>query len=206
MLSLLRRNFDSVVYTGLEPDRRNGSAEPEPPLHRLSAFIERFIGAGSAPSDPLYLSRRTTLQKSGIAVLVTAPLLIVAGLVALVLSGYFRPAAPPEPEPTSARAELPLPAPAALSVERDAEVLEIKLDRAIGLRVTGTLKNNTGQPLNVEMVIDLADENGSRVAALKHVVEHAPAGSSQFSFPATQASAAYALVREIRTVRSGSSR
>ncbi len=206
MLNRLRRIFDSVVYTGLEPDRRTARAAQPPVANRLSALIERFIGAGSAQADPLYLSRRTVFRKFLIAASATAPLLIVAGLVALVLSGYFRPAVPPESEPLHARAEAPLSIPPDPALERDAEILEIKLDRATGLHVVGTLKNNTGRPLNVEMIIDLADENGSRVAALKHVVEHAPPGSSQFNFQAPQTSAAYALVREIRAVRSGSSR
>jgi hypothetical protein len=206
MLSRLRRIFDSVVYTGLEPDRRTAPAAQPPVANRLSALIERFIGAGSAQADPLYLSRRTAFRKFVIAAVATAPLLVVAGLLALVLSGYFRPAAPPETEPVPARAEAPISIAPAPALERDAEILEIKLDRGSGLHVVGTLKNNTGRPLNVEMIIDLADENGSRVEALKHLVENAPPGSSQFDFPARQSSAAYALVREIRTLRSGSSR
>ncbi len=204
MLSRLRRMIDSLVYAGLKP-LRGGTSEARPSLAaRVDALLERAIGPGRAPADPLYLSSRTALQKARIAALAVAPLLLIGGLVALALSGYFRPAVAPPPEPT--RAEAPSPLPAAPVAERDAELLEIRLDRNSGLKVIGTLRNNTNAPLTVEMVIDLADENGSRVTSLRHVVQNAPPGPSQFSFPAAQSPASYALVRSVRPLRSGNSR
>ena len=90
-----------------------------------------------------------------------------------------------------------------ISIEsnKDIQVVEVHVDHTAGTRLAGTITNNTGRSIRLaEVVFVLTEASGSQLGAVTAKLENlAPYSTSKFAIPIQQASAAYALVREINT-------
>ena len=91
----IREFFESIVFAGMKPASQ---AAPKPQLKWLGplrGLAERFLSGGPAPTDPLYLTNRTPGQKLRSWGLIAIPCLVLLGGVAITLSSYLDPPAPP---------------------------------------------------------------------------------------------------------------
>ncbi|MBZ5726222.1 MAG: FxLYD domain-containing protein [Acidobacteriia bacterium] len=174
-------------------------------LGPLRGPVERFINGGPAPTDPLYLTNRTLGQRVRFMVVIAVPCLILAGGVILSTSNMFKPKiAPAKPLTAAEVAAKILPNLAKnISIEsnKDIQVVEVHVDHTAGTRLAGTITNNTGRSIRLaEVVFVLTEASGSQLGAVTAKLENlAPYSTSKFAIPIQQASAAYALVREINT-------
>jgi hypothetical protein len=205
MLKRFRRFIDSVVFAGLKPDAPREQAKRMRPVGPLRGLLERVL-LRPAPSDPLYLSNRTFDQKVKAGLAIAVPCLIVAGVTALLLSHYFQAKGPgPAPEPSAAElaAKLLPNVDKTIHVEahRDVQVSEAHVEREGGMKVAGTVRNNTDRLIHTtEVILNLTDQGGSQLGAVSvHVDNLAPNATVKFQIPIEQQDAAFALVREVRT-------
>jgi hypothetical protein len=167
----------------------------------LRAGFNRLL-SGSAPSDPLYLSNRTFLQKFGVWLLIAIPCVAAMGVL-VVLKNRPAPAGPAPKEITRreiALKEIPDLKDLKVSTNTDVELTSIHVDRAPSA-IRGRLKNPSGRNLkNIEVVFDVTDSNGSRLGAVALKMSDLKAGDSRdFTLPLPEKSAVHALVREIHT-------
>jgi hypothetical protein len=83
-----------------------------------------------------------------------------------------------------------------LAPASDVQVLEARVD---GTRLVGKVKNTSTRAIaGAELVVDLADADGSQVGAMSVVVEKIqPSGTRDFEIPIRQRNAATATVREV---------
>jgi len=198
----LRKLWESIVYAGL----KSGSTYPPhssgPLLGEFRERVERFL-AGGAPSDPLYLTNRSFVQKARTAIIVTVACLIVVGLVGLGVGHYFRVRERPVHQPTAAeiaRATLPdVVRSAQISTDHDVEVAEAGIQHGARTMLVGTLKNNATYPIeNIRVVFNLTSDIGAKLGAVAAHVDRVDAKSTApFSTEVPQKDAAFALVREI---------
>ena len=205
MLKRFRRFVDSVVFAGLKPDAPREQAKGRQWLGPLRESVDRVLSR-PAPSDPLYLSNRTFDQRVKLWLAIAVPCLILIGFTALGLSHFFHARlAEPAPEPSAAvlAAKLLPNVDKSLKIEvnQDAQVVDAHVDREGGLKVVGTVKNNTDRLIRTtEIVLNLADATGSQLGAVSARVDNlAPNATGSFRLPIEQADAAFALVREVRT-------
>ena len=143
-------------------------------------------------------------MKLGLAIAV--PCLIVVGVTALGLSHFFQAKGPgPAPEPSAAELAaklLPdLDKTIKIEVNKDVQVLDAHVEREGGMKVAGTVKNNTDRLIHTtEIVLNLTDKTGSQLGAVSAQVDNlAPNATVKFQIPIEQTDAAFALVREVRT-------
>ncbi len=199
----LRELFESIVYAGLKP--ASGSAKPESKnwLGPLKGRLNRFLD-GSASSDPLHLTNRTTGQRVRTAVLIALPVALLLGGVGMAAMGVFDSASQlPAPERALKPSEvaskiLPnLKTDLQAYTNREVQVLDVVV--ADG-KISGSVKNSTGRAMtDAEVDFDLTDARGSRVGAVNCRIPHIDAnGSAPFQMNIPQADAVYALVREVR--------
>ena len=197
----IRAFFESIVFAGMKPATQ---AAPKPQLKWLGplrGLAERFLSGGPAPTDPLYLTNRTPGQKLRSWGLIAIPCLVLLGGVAITLSSYLDPPAPP---PVKELTAAEITAKLLPNMDRDfklsppsvVQVLEARVD---GTRVVGKVKNTSAKAIAAaELVIDLTDAGGSQVGAVAAVVENIPpSGTKDFEIAIKQRNAATALVREI---------
>ena len=205
MLKSFRRFIDSVVFAGLKPDAPREQANRLRWLGPLRGLLERVL-LRPAPSDPLYLSNRTFDQKMKLAVAIAVPCIILAGVVLLLLSHRF-PANGPGPgaelSPAALAAKL-LPnvdKTIKIEVNKDVQVLDAHVESEDGMKVVGTVKNNTNRLIHTTTIIlNLTDIMGSHLGAVSAQVDNlAPNATVKFQIPIEQKDAASALVREIST-------
>ena len=159
-----------------------------------------------APSDPLYLSNRTFDQKVKLWLAIAVPCLILAGVTALGLSHIFQAKGPgPAPEPSAAElaAKLLPNVDKTINVEvnKDVQVLDAHVESEGGMKVAGTVKNNTDRLIHTtEIILNLTDKTGSHLGAVSARVDNlAPNATVKFQTPIEQTDAAFALVREVQT-------
>lgn len=197
----IREFFESILFAGMKPGTPVAPKKPNAWLGPLRGPIDRLI-SGPAPTDPLYLSNRSTSQKARFIALVGIPSLIL--LVGIGVALYFLD--PPDPKPqkelTAAeitakllpdmQKDIKLPPPS------DVQVLEAKVD---GVHLSGVVQNTTKHEIAVaNLIIDLTNTAGSQVGGVNCTVEKIPAlGRKAFQVPVKQHDAAFALVREITT-------
>ncbi len=204
MFKSLRSFVESILFAGIQPGGKR-QAEPRTGwFGRLRDRIDRFI-SGGRPKDPLYLSNRTWGQRLRLAAVVAVPCLVIAIGVAIILSGAFRPKAPPPKELSPGELlskMLPdLEKQAHIEINQDAEVTVVHVEPSNPPRVAGTLKNNTTSPHSFDLTIDFADENGSHVGSDSCTVEKAAASTTtNFTCPLRIPRATYAQVRLVKTL------
>jgi hypothetical protein len=205
MLKRFRRFIDSVVFAGLKPEAPREQAKHLPWLGPLRGLLERVL-LRPAPSDPLYLSNRTFDQKVKVALMIAVPCLIVVGVTALGLSHFFQ-AKGPGPAAEISGAELAkkllpnMDTTLKIEVNKDVQLLDAHLEREGGMKLVGTVKNNTDRLIRTtEIVLNLTDATGSQLGAVSARVDNlAPNATANFQIPIVQTDAAFALVREIQT-------
>jgi hypothetical protein len=197
----IREFFESIVFAGMKPA---GQVGPKPQLKWLGplrGFAERLISGGPAPTDPLYLTNRTWGQKLRSWSLIGIPCLILFGGIAITLSSFLDPPAPP---PVKELTAAEITAKLLPNMDRDfklappsvVQVIEARVD---GTHVVGKVKNTSSKAIAAaELVIDLTDAGGSQVGAVSAVVEKIPpSGTRDFEISIKQHNAATALVREV---------
>ncbi len=205
MPSRFRQFVESVLYAGLKPNAPRKESKRAGFLGPILQRFERFL-AGRAPTDPLYLSRRTWKQKLRLGLAIGAPCFLLLAALAVAMTNLLpKETAPPrEPTPAEIVAKLlpDLDKTVKLEVNRDAEVVEVHASKGQGAQVTGLIRNRTDRPLSVELVLELTDEAGSRLGAIEGRIEKIPPKNTiPFQFPAKETNAAFALVREVRTLQ-----
>jgi hypothetical protein len=200
----LREFLESIVFAGLKPSGQKAQPTELKWLGPIRGPIERFL-AGGAPTDPLYLTNRSTKQKVRSWMLIGVPCLILAIVMAVALSNIID---PPEVKPAKeltakeiAAKTLVLDKDIKIATNPDITVTEVAVRHDGGDRLAGVVKNLTSHEVaNVDLTIDLTDNTGSQVGAVSGTVEKVPASNTKaFSFPIKQRDAAFALVREINS-------
>jgi len=207
MLNRIRRFFESLAYAGLKPSG-GVPLEPKPPRPgSLRGKIELFLNGGK-PSDPLYLSNRTWKQKMRVPLMIGVPMAVMFVALALIFTNVFSPKAAPPPKPLTPAEMMANLLPdlqdtVHIDAYTDAEITSLRVVRDEGApRISGMIKNKTDHAITVELDMDLADANGSRVSTLTERVSNAqPNASTQFEFPADNPDTMYAIVRKIRSVQ-----
>ena len=202
MKKRIQQLLESVLFAGLKP-RGQAAPKREPGgLGPLRSSVDRFLSGGQ-PTDPLYLTNRTSGQKLKSWSLVAIPCLVLAVGVSVVLSNLIDPpAATPLKQPTSAEITaklLPnLNQDFKLKPPSDIQVIEISV---IGSRLVGVLRNTSTHDIAAaELVVDLTNAAGSQVGAVSGTVERLPAlGTKDFQIPITQRDAAFGMVRDVRS-------
>jgi hypothetical protein len=200
-----RELIESIIFAGMKPGAPVGRPHPMRWLQPLLRPIERFLSGGAAPSDPLYLSRRTTGQRIRFALLIGTPGVIVTGLMALALSNNFvkktvMPRLDLPPAEVAAKM-LPNMDRVKLDTNRDVDVMEVHVDRTRGTVVMGTVMNNTAHQIHsAEIVFDLTDAMGSQLGGVSQKIENLPPQNRQaFRLPIEQRTASLVLLREVKT-------
>jgi hypothetical protein len=208
MFKRLKAVFDSIVYAGMKPGGGRPQAAQPRRFGALRDRVDRWVSGGANPSDPFYLSNRTTAQKLRFAALVAAPILVLAGCLAAVLLNVFNLGHPQEAEekPASQVAAELLPnlsKDLKIETNRDLEVGDVHVMNNGSSKLIGTARNNTDHVIRkAELTFELTDKTGSRAGAVNTIVENVAAKSAvtfQFSIP--QSEAVFALVREVRIIR-----
>jgi hypothetical protein len=205
MLKRFRRFIDSVVFAGLKPDAPREQAKGMRWVGPLRDLRERVL-LRPAPSDPLYLSNRTFDQKVKVGLAIAVPCLIVVCVTALGLSHIFQ-AKGPGPAGELSGAELAkkllpnMDTTIKIEVNKDVQVSDAHVEREGGMKVVGTVKNNTDRLIHTtEIVLNLTDKTGSQLGAVSVRVDNlVPNATGSFQIPIEQAEAAFALVREVQT-------
>jgi hypothetical protein len=205
-MSRVRKWLESIVFAGLKPGGQPTQAAPTVPtgtMGRLRARIDRWLSGGPAPSDPLYLTNRTMWQKVRGWLVVGVPLVIVIGGIALVLGNMLAPPVRvPQKELTAAEAGAKfLPSIKDFNVEtsRVLEVMEVRIYKNGGVKMTGTVRNLTARVLpSAQISCDLTDAGGTQLGSVSVALQNIPAsGTKDFELPIKQDQAAFVLVREI---------
>ena len=203
MLKRFRRFVDSVAFAGLKPDAPREQSKLTRWLGPLRGLVDR-VPSRPAPSDPLYLSNRTFDQKAKLWLAIAVPCLILAGVTVLGLSSFFQAKVPgPAPEPSAAvlAAKLLPNVDKSIQIEvnKAVQVLEAHVESEGGMKVAGTVKNNTDRPIHTtEIILNLTDTTGSFLGAVSAQVDNlAPNATAKFQIPIEQKDAAFALVREV---------
>jgi hypothetical protein len=173
-------------------------------LNRLRQRFDQFL-SGRAPSDPLYLTNRTSAQKLKVVALIAAPFLILGALVMVGATGMFHltKADPYERPPTeTAPAPEVKRRPALNLTPTDLEVVNIRIAADENPPVvTGVIRNNTNQKVDsAEVSFDLADGRGSLMGSETTQVKNvAPHSTVTFRTPLKIANADYVSVREVHS-------
>jgi len=205
-MNRLREKIESIVFAGLKPGQKASSATAPPTsfIGRLRHRIDGWVSGGPGPSDPLYLTNRTTAQKVRAWIVIGVPLLIVVVGLGVSLSSLLDPPKPPPakdltPAEVAARL-LPDLKDLKLQAGADIEVVELRIDRTKGLRMVGSIKNKTTHAIaSADIACNLTDASGTQVGALTVHVDNIPAsGIRDFEMPIKQTEAAFVLVQEIQ--------
>jgi hypothetical protein len=174
-------------------------------IDSIARRIERFV-AGSAPSDPLYITNRTFGQKLRMVLLIGTPVLAIAGLVAMALGNYFdspaaQKAAAPKVTPGEITAKLlpNLEKEYKSESDRQVEVTEASVAPSPDSAIVGKLRNNTDHTVaTADVIFDVTDVEGSALGAVAVRVENIAARATvPFRKPIEQHAARSALVREV---------
>ncbi len=205
MWKRFREFVDSVVFAGLKPDAPREQSKRTRRPGPLRGLVDRVLSR-PAPSDPLYLSNRTFDQKVKLWLAIAVPCLILAGVAVLGLSHFFRAKLPgPAPEPSAAVPGAKLfpnvDKTIKIQANQDVQVLDAHIESENGMKVVGTVKNNTNRLIHTTTIIlNLTDIMGSHLGAVSAQVDNlAPNATVKFQIRIEQKDAASALVREVST-------
>jgi hypothetical protein len=202
----IREIFESIAYAGLQPGVRPGQTKRMRWLGPLSGPVDRLLSGGSAPSDPLYLTNRTTGQKVKAIALIGIPILAVGYVVYGMLTNRFDFGEPPPPHETT-RAEMaakllpPMDPNLRVETDKDVEITECRVELGAQNSLVGSMRNKTDHEIRIaEAVFDLTDGWGSQLGGVSARIENLKARSTAtFRVPIEQARATFALVRTIHT-------
>jgi len=205
MWKRFRGFVDSVVFAGLKPDAPREQSKRTRWLGPLRGLVDRVLSR-PAPSDPLYLSNRTFDQKVKLGLAIAVPCLIAVGVTVLGLSHFFHANTPgPAAEPSAAELAAKLlpnvDKTITIEVNKDVQVLDAHVEREGGVKVAGTVKNNTDHLIHTtEIILNVTDSTGSHLGAVSARVDNlAPRATAKFQVFIEQKDAAFALVREVQT-------
>jgi hypothetical protein len=203
MANRFRKFVESIVYMGMAPGARK-TQDSSPPKFRLLAPLERFLSAPS-PSDPLYLTNRTSGQKFVRALWIAIPAALVLGAAILGVDFYASKNVKPVKELTPAEiAAKILPnfnKNFDLETNRDLEVVEVHFEHTASSLLVGNLQNKTDHTIHEAVVVfDLTDARGSQLGGVTVTETNlAPGRVREFKQPIVQSTATYALVRDVHT-------
>ena len=204
MYKRIKDRLESIAYAGLKPTTPGAPREAEAEAKSgLRARFDRVL-AGPATSDPLYLTNRTLWQKLRPMIVISIPIIVLMGGIALGLSNYFGLNKPYQPPPASmsnaeiAKQMLPVLNKLHFDAQHDVEIIDVIIPPG-SMHVQGVAKNQTDHPIShVRVEFDLTDRAGSRQGAVSLDLENLPAkGSKPFSFAIPQKLASFAIVRPI---------
>jgi hypothetical protein len=209
MFKRIKQFFESVAYAGMKPSggkplgavetRRSGWLAP------IRERIEKFLNKGGS-SDPLYLSNRTFMQKTGVWLMIGVPAVVLLGGLGLVLTGYFNQDAPVAPPPVGlsnaeiAQKMLPdMSKDLHIASQHDLDVQDVHIIRSGSIKLAGMALNNTDHVIKkADLVFELTDKYGSRQGAVStELTDLAARSTVPFQFVIEPQTAAFALVREI---------
>jgi hypothetical protein len=196
----IRDFFESIAFAGLRPGQKPGTKKARW-FGSAGEAVDRLI-SGSAPSDPLYLSNRSSGQKMKLWILIGAPCLLLAMAVGVALSNILDREEPKPVEPATREVSANLLPDLASTLspnqQHDLEVVEVRVEHTGGSHVNGVVRNTTGHDIaTAHVVMDLTDINGSQVGGVEANLEKIPAMKTKtFSIPIAQRTAAIVLVRE----------
>lgn len=177
-------------------------AAPRPAAaSRFRSALNRWL-AGPPPSDPLYLSNRTFLQRARIWLIIAIPCCLAIAIV-IGVNRWRGSESPPPPEPSNAEIAarmLPNLDGIRLPGNHEIELLEAQVTSGAAVRLSGSLRNKTARPFRVvEVVFDVTDVQGSHLGAVSAKLQDLAAGASaRFEIPLAQRTAAFAIVRDIQ--------
>jgi hypothetical protein len=192
--------LESIAFAGMKPGAQTAPKRQLAWLGPLRGPVERLLSGGPAPTDPLYLTNRTLGRKLLSWSLIGIPCLALLAGIGVKLSSLDPPLAKPAKELTAAEITAKLlpnmDKDFKLAPASDVQVLEARVD---GTRLVGKVKNtSTKEIAGAELVIDLADAEGSQVGAVSTVVgKIPPLGTRNFEISIKQRRAATATVREV---------
>jgi hypothetical protein len=195
-----RQFVESVVFAGMKPGEPRSEARRMRWLGPYREILERFL-SGSAPDDPFYLTNRTVGQRVKLWLLVAAPVLLVAAVIAFGVLGFIekKDSAPKELTPQQIAAKMlpDLNKPMQFDVNRDLEVLEARVQQGEPVKLVGSVRNVTDRTIgHAELVFDLTDARGSRLGAVSVPLESLPPQRSiNFELAIEQRTAVFALKR-----------
>jgi hypothetical protein len=186
--------------------KSEGRAEVTPDVRpvRKPGLLSRLLSP-PAPSDPLYLSNRTSFQKTRRVLLIGAPILLLVGglLVAINIDNSRTPKPVAELTPAEVAAKT-LPAfnqEIKLDSNKDLEVIEVHVEHSRGNQLVGSLRNTTSHRIAEAVVVfDLANDSRSQLGGVTVTETNlSPGAIRSFSKPIEQASAVRVVVREVRS-------
>jgi hypothetical protein len=171
---------------------------------RKPGLLSRLLSP-PAPSDPLYLSNRTSFQKVRRVLLIAVPLLLLAGglFVATRIDNSRTPKPVAELTPAEVAAKT-LPAfnkEIKLDTNRDVEVIDVHVEHSRGTQLVGNLRNTTSHRIAEAVVVfDLANDIRSQLGGVTVTETNLPPGAIRsFRKPIEQATAVHVVVREMRS-------
>jgi len=202
MANRFRKVLESIAYVGMTP---GAARTPDSPRKlRFLAPLERFLSAPSL-SDPLYLTNRTFGQRLTRLLLILIPMVVVVAAVVVAL-GYFAPkTARPAKEMTAAEiAARVLPdfdKDIQVEANKEVQVLDAHFEHAATALLVGSIQNKSARTIQEAVVVfDLADARRSLLGGITVTETNlAPGAVRQFKQPIVQNTAAYAVVRDVRT-------
>lgn len=216
MLKRLMQFFENIAYTGLKPQggrtgQQSGAAPAATPGMKSRGFaaIREWVDSklnAAGHVDPLYLSNRSSGQRAKVWLVLSLPVLLVAGGVGLVLAGVFNHdsgvAPPPDGltnEQIAAKMLPDLKKDMHIESQHDLDVEDVHVVDGKPNHLVGIAKNNSDHVIaKAEMIFDLTDRIGSRQGAVSAEVKNIPPRSSTpFQIPLEQAHVTFALVREV---------
>ena len=173
------------------PDNSSKNPRDGRTSRRLPAWLDQLI-SGKAPSDPLYLSNRSTFRR-------LRPYIFLV-LFFLVLLVVWQVAMPRVEPPAAVRpwngkvADIPSP-------RFETTQLEVVNAGVVdnGARVEGTVKNKTGHIIAIgRLTFELEDDHGGFTGAVSTDLKQIPPGEvTRFEFPIRQPESRRVLVTGI---------
>jgi hypothetical protein len=168
----------------------------------LWVSLDKFL-SGGARGEPLYLSNRTTPQKLRSWLAIGVPCLVLAGFLAFGLTrrGGAKVVQPSEPTPAQVAAKM-LPdytKTLDLNAGRAVFVDEVEVEQSEPRKVIGVARNiSDHEVVSADVVCELENRRGSRLGGVTvHVSDLAPHSTKRFQVEIAQATATFAIVREI---------
>jgi hypothetical protein len=215
MLKGFKEIFEKLAYAGLKPQGGRpvqASAAPKAdsaPAKGFAAFrawVDSKLNKGG-DVHPLYLSKRTPMQRAKVWALPGLVVTLALGGAGLVLMGYFEPdyvVTPPPAGLTNAEIAakiLPdLSKDLHIETQHDLDIQDVQVVTDPPVHLAGVVKNNTDHAISkAELTFDLADWKGSTQGTVSIELKNIGSGATvpfQIALEARRTTIAW--VREVR--------